>query len=468
MEITGQTKVLDLLKEYPFLEDFLKRYNEKFSLLSNPVVRSTMGKIATLKMASELAGIDLERFILDIKKEIEAHKGMQGDIKSEDKKQDILKEIIKDLHRGVPFDDVKKRFNELIKDLDPSEIARMEEDLIREGMPVQEVQRLCDLHVNIFKDLLNQRPVIEVPEGHPISTYQEENRILKELLNQIQSALSEFKGSDPSSQESLYNLLKKLEDINYHYLRKENQLFPYLERHDFTGPSQVMWAIHDEIRKEIKEAQSVVKEGNVERARSIIPGLIIKLAEMIYKEENILFPTAIKLLSKEEWEEIKKGEGEIGFAFITPKEYKKETEDRTGKKGDMLSLSTGILTLEQIDAILKTLPVDISFVDEKDEVKYYSDTKERIFPRSPAVIGRQVRMCHPPKSVHIVERILDAFKRGEKDVAEFYIKHRGRDIHIRYFAVRGPDGRYLGTLEVSQDVTDIKKLSEEKRLLDWN
>jgi PAS domain S-box-containing protein len=468
MNITTDTKVLELIDKYPFLLDFLTSYNEKFSLLKNPVMRNTMGRVATLSMAAQIAGIEVNKLIEDIKAEIgkRSETGSERVISDSDK-QEKLKSIIKDLHSGVPIEEVKKRFNEMIKDLDASEIAAMEERLILEGMPVEEIQKLCDLHVNVFKDLLNRKPGIEVPEGHPIGLYLRENKEILIRINKIQEILTRLNNEKRNDLfDELKNALIDLQNINYHYLRKENQLFPYLEKHGFTGPSQVMWGIHDEIRKKLKDAIRLSDERSRDELSKLLTSLLIAINEMIYKEENILFPTALKLLSEKEWEEIKSGEKEIGFSFITP-DYSSNENKAEGKFSGGISLSTGWLTREQLDAILKTLPIDISFVDENDEVRYYSDTKDRIFPRSPGVIGRKVQRCHPPKSIHIVEKILSAFKSGERDVAEFFIRLNGREIHIRYFAVRDDNGKYLGTLEVSQDVTDIKRLNEEKRILNW-
>ncbi|MGC8926736.1 MAG: DUF438 domain-containing protein [Myxococcota bacterium] len=470
MEINENSKVLGLIEQYPFLMDFLVSYNSKFSALKNPITRNTIGRVATLQMAAGIAGVDVKKLIEDIKAEIDRHKGIEGGDKIiQGEKQERLKEIIRELHNGVPVQEVKKKFNELIKDLDASEIAAMEERLIAEGMPVSEIQRLCDIHVNVFKDLLDKKSPIEVPQNHPLYLYLLENKAISERVSKIQDIFTKFLDSKDSG---LLNRLKEqiseLQDINYHYLRKENQLFPYLERHNFTGPSQVMWGIHDEIRKKIKDLIKAIESTDTSYIEKEVPSLLLAITEMIYKEENILYPTSLRLLSDSEWEEIKRGEKEIGFSFINVEDLidiksKKEIVDVDG----LLNLSTGRLNSKQIDCILKTLPVDISFVDENDEVKYYSDTKDRIFPRSPGVIGRKVQKCHPPKSVHIVEKILRAFKENKKDVAEFYIKLNGRDIHIRYFAVRDVDGRYLGTLEVSQDITEIKRLEKEKRLLDW-
>jgi hypothetical protein len=196
------------------------------------------------------------------------------------------------------------------------------------------------------------------------------------------------------------------------------------------------------------------------------------LKDMIYKEEHILFPMTLETLSDDDWAKVMTGEGEIGYAWIEPEKGWRPTsaatqvEMMTGKVGS-LNLDTGQLTVEQVNLMLTHLPVDLSFVNANDEVIYYSNTEDRIFPRSPGIIGRTVQNCHPPKSVDVVEKILDEFKSGSKDTADFWIQMRGRFIYIRYFAVRDSNGTYKGCLEVSQDVTDIRSLQGEKRLLDW-
>jgi DUF438 domain-containing protein len=199
-------------------------------------------------------------------------------------------------------------------------------------------------------------------------------------------------------------------------------------------------------------------------------------------EEKILYPTSARKLNTHEWADIKLGEPELGYAWVTPsnlwdaqlaKEAKpvsidKQKEVRMSQKDQSkIQLSQGGLTAEQIDLMLKSLPVDITFVDENDKVCFYSDTKDRIFPRSPAIIGRDVQNCHPPKSVHIVNDIVKNFKEKKKDVAEFWIQMNGKFIYIRYFPVYDENGAYKGIVEVSQEVSDIKKLEGERRLLDW-
>jgi DUF438 domain-containing protein len=192
------------------------------------------------------------------------------------------------------------------------------------------------------------------------------------------------------------------------------------------------------------------------------------IREMIYKEEHILFPMSLETLTEREWRGVREGECEIGYAWIEPPATPDEDETEPGQVAPQgLPLDTGQLTVEQINLVLTHLPLDLTYVDENNEVRYYSQGKERIFPRSPGVIGRLVQNCHPPKSVHVVNKIVEEFKAGTKDVAEFWIPMEDKLVHIRYLAVRNGQGDYRGVLEMSQDVTEIRALKGAKRLLDW-
>lgn len=221
-----------------------------------------------------------------------------------------------------------------------------------------------------------------------------------------------------------------------------------------------MWAKHDEIRELFRQ-----EEINIEEVTK-------QIEDLIFKEETILFPTALDLLGSKEWAQVRNGEEEIGYAWVTPgSEWVPITPETIHQTEfmdqELLELRTGQLSLSQVSLILTHLPIEISFIDENDTIRFYSDTPERIFPRSPGVIGRKVQNYHPKKSVHIVNRILEAFKSELKDSAEFWIQSKGLMIHIRYFAVRDKDGNYKGTLEVTQDITHLQKLEGEQRLLSW-
>lgn len=483
MELNSFTKVHDLIEKYPFLLDFLADYNPKFSLLKNTAMRATMGRMAKLSMVAEIGGIPLDTLISDIAEEIKSHTNepviieKTGESPSSDKdKLERLKEIIRSLHRGEDFSKVKAEFDNLMNEIDPTQIASMEEQLIREGMPAEEIQRLCDLHVSMFKDILDDHEEVDMPPGHPVHTYMEENKYFSEVIASFDKLTKQIPSDDePEKQvEDIKKVISKLSLLDKHYIRKENQLFPYLEKHGITGPSQVMWGIHNEIRGMIKEVKTAVDSHNMETLSGKAASLSRAIIEMIYKENSILFPLSIDTLSEKEWIVIRRGEDEVGYVSVTPgKEWPIDISDveitpAELKRDNQLNLDTGILSLDQINLLLKHLPVEVSFVDEKDEVRYYSDTQERIFPRSPGVIGRAVQNCHPPNSIHIVNSILDAFKAGERDSAEFWIEMDNRLIYIRYFAVRDIGGTYKGTIEVTEDITNIRNIKGEKRLLNWD
>jgi len=459
IKLTKSTKINDLIEEFPFVIDTLIKLDPKLKRLKNPFLRKTVGRRATLTDVSQMSGTALPQLLQVITANIEKStpnkvlieftgEGVSGWQSELSRRQEMLKALILELHEGGDLDDLQKRFNELLGDVDASEIAAMEQALIDEGsLTVEQITKLCDLHVGIFEHSLDQHELPETIPGHPVHTYMQENRVAKTLISEIRQS------SNPE-------IIKKLQEIEVHYTRLENQLFPRLEDAGFTGPSQVMWTKHDEIRELFRQEKIDVEE------------VIKQIEDLIYKEETILFPTALDLLGSKEWTEVRNGEEEIGYAWVTPGAewvpITPETIHRPEiKERDLLELRTGQLSLSQVSLLLTHLPIEISFIEGNDIVRFYSDTPERIFPRSPGVIGRKVQNCHPKKSVHIVTRILEAFKNGQKDSAEFWIQSKEKFIHIRYFAVRDEDRNYRGTLEVTQDITTIQKLQGEQRLLSW-
>jgi DUF438 domain-containing protein len=474
MKLSPDTRVNDLLNEYPFIKEFLIELDPHFKALDNLVLRKTLGRVATLSKVAMVGGVELNKLVAEIAGEIKKKTGQDIEIEDIQKPERItdpeqrieaLKKIIEDLHKGEDIKKLKQRFLSLIRDVAPSEIANMEQRLIDEGMPEAEVKRLCDVHVEVFKESLEDKVVPGLPAGHPVHTYMRENRAAEKIILKLQAIHDIGKEKD-----TLVSGLKELSKIDLHYTRKENQLFPVLEAHGISGPSKVMWALHDDIRKMISDAGEAAAAGTI--TPDVLKTLFGTLNDMIYKEEHILFQMALETLGENDWVTVRKGEEEIGFAWISPPEPWTPSEDSFQEKlppekiGSM-TLDTGLLTIEQINLLLTHLPVDISFVDENDKVAYYSNTEDRIFPRSPGIIGRSVQNCHPSKSVDMVNSILDSFRDGTKSTAEFWIQLGGKFIHIRYFAVRDAQGTYKGCLEVSQDVAAIRGLEGEKRLLDW-
>ena len=398
-------------------------------------------------------------------------------------RKEMIKNILRGLHEGKPLEELKAQFAVLAKEADASEIAEVEQLLIGEGMPTADIQELCDLHVAVVREALEHQPTPETVPGHPVFSFRAENQVGERFLNGLQDALS-VPGA--AGLKAAQQQLQKLMSFDRHYLRKENLLFPYLEKHSFTGPSAVMWGIHDEVRAGWKQLKALLEAGPqsdqtafTTKANEIFEKFDHQMREMFYKEEKILFPAAIDRLSDKEWAAIRNQESELGYFIIKPSaEWKPVVLEETASApipekpqsapvtAGEIPLSTGVLTAEQINLMLTHMPVDVTFVDENDRVRFFSQTKERIFDRQPAIIGRKVQNCHPPQSVHKVQQIVEDFRAGKRDVAEFWIQMMGKFIHIRYFALRDAAGNYRGTIEVSQDVAPIRALEGEKRLLD--
>ncbi len=409
-------------------------------------------------------------------------KNMSENLNNNQKRKDELNKIIKALneredHSSVQKE-IKKDFKKLFDTLSPEEIAEAEQSLIAEGVPVEEVQKLCELHVDTFHDALKSASTRtasgnEKISGHPVANYKAENKALKSQIAGFKKAYKRLKRSNDF--DAFDEALKSISIIDVHYTRKENQLFPFLENVGFTGPSKVMWAKHDEIRDILKKLKSASTDKKLQECVSLAKSLIPQLKRMVFMEEKILFPTALRKIPESAWVEIRKGEAEIGYAWIKPGNLwapEVTNQDNLNLKpslasteNNLIDLSVGKLSASQINLMLTSLPLDITFVDEKDNVRYFSQGKERIFPRSPGIIGRAVQNCHPPKSVHIVQNILEDFKAGKRDVAEFWIQMNGSFIYIRYFPLF--EGTiYKGVIEVSQEISGIRALEGEKRLLD--
>lgn len=403
-------------------------------------------------------------------------------INNREHRQKILKEIIMDLHNGKPMEEVKAKFEKLIQGVSTAEISEMEAALIAEGMPVEEIQRLCDVHAAVFKGSIEDIHRVKKPEetpGHPIHTFLQENRAIEELIGIIKIDLDAYR-TDPSKKnaKSIEEGFKNLIEIDKHYLRKENLLFPYMEKYGITAPPKVMWGVDDEIRAEIKEVVKLLddpKNPDKDLILSKAASALDRVNEMIFKEENILFPLVADTLTEDEWMQIQKESKEFGYTLYKPTEkWKPERIDiveKVKEEGEepsndgYIEFDAGVMSPEEINAVLNTVPFDMTFVDKDGAVKYFTMGKERIFARPKTVLGRQVQNCHPPASMHVVERIVEDLKSGKKDHEDFWIRMGPRYVLIRYFAVRNAKGEYLGVIEVTQDIKPIQEITGEKRLM---
>ena len=407
-------------------------------------------------------------------------------------RQEKLKELIMRLHDGATAEEVQEEFNALTIGVTATEITEMEQSLVNEGMPVSDIQRLCDVHAAVFKgsieDIHNDEAYVslEFDEGHPVHTFKLENRAIEALMENevllLAKAYEDNKTID--NKKALLDAVKRLSTIDVHYKRKENLLFPYMERYDITAPPQVMWGVDDEIRDKLKSILSALDKIEFPIVFDEVTELVNQVNEMIFKEEQIMFPMVLDNFTQDEWLEIEQSSAEIGYTLLDsvkcwePVNTKVSKKTKADESADGSTSGTiqkdsaakilfdaGSLTAEEINSIFNTVPIDMTFVDANNRVKYFTQGKERIFPRPVTIIGREVKHCHPPKSVHIVEQIVEDLKSGKKDNEDFWIKMGEAFVYIRYFAVRNKQGEFLGTLEVSQNIKPITELEGEKRLM---
>ncbi|MDK2910567.1 MAG: uncharacterized protein PWR20_2135 [Bacteroidales bacterium] len=355
----------------------------------------------------------------------------------------------------------------------PSDFILLFDALIRQGVEIQKLIVLSNKIFNIFYQTLISFQRIEPPAGTLLWLIERNNEVMNDILNEIKPVFRSLLDEPANSayRFDLLSLLNKLQLYTRIYTIKENVIFPVIEK---AWPEfrcvQLMWAFHDEIRSRLQEAIVTLSSDSIDFARfnRLIGDIFFFMKTIQFRDERILFPEIVATLAPKMMEGWLSEGLALGFPYFTPEiPSPPKPEYRTESSPDLADLGTGKLTLEQIRLIFNHLPVDITYVDEKDEVRYFSTPPRRIFPRTVGIIGRNVKNCHPPDSVHIVEKIIESFRNGEKDKASFWIRMRGELIFIQYFAVRDEEGKYRGVIEVTQEISEIKSLEGEKRLLDW-
>ncbi|MGE4497033.1 MAG: DUF438 domain-containing protein [Deferribacterales bacterium] len=362
--------------------------------------------------------------------------------------------------------------------LTPLEVLVMGERLLGAGYSVESIKKQVEKVFNIIIPALKEYDWEEPDEHSAVYWLMEENRALAAHMDGMKGKIRELSELEASSvaYSTVYSALKrdfrKLAEFEPHYLKTENILFPFLEKHQyFEQPLKVIWSLDDDIRAVIKEINTALDSADSlgMNEHIIIGRLFMLMMRMTYKENLVILPAAAECLEGEEDSRMLRMFREIGFAFVEPPADAEQADEKAFFGGGLISMGgTGALTAEQLVSMMNSLPVDITFVDENDEVRYFSAPKERFFTRSPAIIGRKVQNCHPPDSIDTVNRIVESFRNGSRSEAKFWISLRGKLLLICYYAVRNPDGRYMGTVEVTQDVTEIKELKGERRLLEWD
>jgi len=412
------------------------------------------------------------------------------------KKLEIVNEIKSAYDEGkISLEEARKSLKDRVQHLAPYEIAIIEQEMVVESEDEcikEDIQAMLE----VFQDVLVTKDQ-ELPENHPISCYRRENAKMKELLLSVEDLVQY-----PLIKNQWLELYEELLKFKIHLSRKQNQLYPVLEKKGFTRPTTTMWTLDDFIRDEIAECYNLLLEDKEEEFIGKQAELVADVRDLMDKEDNILYPTSLEMINEEEFRYMAEGDQEIGFAYISVQADKsgnsasasssasastagaplfglssapgfaEELAGLLGKYGfnnkeEKLNVSTGQLTLEQINLIYQHMPVDLSYVDENELVCFYTDTKHRVFPRSKNVIGRDVKNCHPKASVHIVEEIIKKFRSGEQDKAEFWINKPDLFIYIIYYAVRDENGKFRGVLEMMQDCTHIRSLQGSQTLLTW-
>jgi len=399
---------------------------------------------------------------------------------------EIMKSLVRQLHEGSEEGKIRRQLETMLDEADYSDVFLMEVQLIEEGIDQESILELCDTHTRVLSGHLDLQETPETNPGHPVHTFLQENKELTLRTQKIRYLTEEVKGLDYGADglplmREIHGLLNELMDVDKHYRRKENLLFPYFEKKDIPGPPAVMWGKHDQTREMLRlTIQGLQEIDSIQAAEAQAYNLLAvqpateSVDDMIYKEEKILFPTSLDILTEQEWYEIYQQSPEIGYCLYVPEfewvpEGGKPLEiDAPQARDDRIQMPTGAFKLDELISVMGVMPYDITFVDREDTVRYFSPGKDRIFDRTRAILGRKVQYCHPPKSVQTVNQILEDFKSGKQDRARFWIEMGSRKIYIVYYALRDEDGNYQGTLEVTQDITEIQALEGERRLLAYD
>lgn len=399
-------------------------------------------------------------------------------------RKDKLKNLIQGLHDGMSQEEARVIFKREFGKISGEELSEAEKQLVAEGMPVSEIQRLCDVHASVFEDGITflQKPLrgsfpLEETPGHPAFVFLRENQGIEDFLTAtFLPALEKFEATGDAAELAAAG--QSLAKISSHYKRKENLFFPFLEREGVTAPPKVMWGVDDEIRDTIRNLNAMLDGGSREDIIAQANQAVTDVRSMITKENNILMPMMLEKFTEQDWLLIARDSSEIGYVFTGAIEgaapsdavtwYQAQTGDETNvnvqTEGE-IRLPSGFFSTTELEAVLNCLPADMTFVGADDKVHYFSEGKTRVFPRTRSIIGRDVSNCHPPKSLHVVEKLVEDFKSGKKDQESFWIQKGGMFILIRYYAVRDAQGTYLGVVEVTEEISELRSLEGSKTLL---
>ncbi|MDY9917950.1 MAG: DUF438 domain-containing protein [Proteiniphilum sp.] len=404
-------------------------------------------------------------------------------INNSTQRKEMLRHLLLRLHEGDNPEILRQRLIEVLKSIPYHEVVEVEQELINSNaLTEEEILDFCDLHTAVLDGSIDLQGAKQIPPGHPVDTFKKENIAIRQQIKayeEVKKKIADITDAQVTGYVlQLRTIFNNFSDIDKHYKRKEYQLFPFLEKHLITGPPKVMWGKHDETRELLKNSHEALASpiSGAEELKSIVQLVldhtVEMIAGMIMKEEEILLPMSMDTLTEDEWYKIYQETPEFGYCLIDPEDEwapgGMKVEKQEFVTADAIRLSSGAFNLEELEALFLHLPIDITFVDKNDKVRFFSHSPNRVFERNRSIIGRDVRMCHPPGSVHIVEQILTDFRSGKENKAVFWMSNfQGRFIYIEYSAVRGKEGEYLGVVEVTQDITTMRKLEGDQRLLSY-
>ena len=438
--------VANLIEKFPNIKNILKDLG--FIEITNPIALSTVGKMVSLKKGAEIKNIDLDLIKEKLREEgfnLVDVENISDDSKEDNDKLSLLKSYIERLSKGEDLEAVRSDFVKNFKDVSSKEIVDAEQELIMSGLPLEKVQKLCDIHSALFHESNivdeSQKDLEKIP-GHPLNILSAENKKIKFLADEVKNNKDKL--------AKIRELLK----INSHYGKKAGLIYPLLKtKYDIVGPSDVMWAVDDEIRSDLSHIVKI-NSYNEENLNKVLD----RIYEMIYKEENILFPLLKENFTEEEWNKIYGDFGEYGLDLVDDfplwKDYKpKEILPKEENSYGSLEFETGSLKIKEALQIFRTIDVELTFIDKDDFVRYYSEGKDKIFPRPKSCLNRDVASCHPPKVVPMVKSLLDDFKSKKRDRLVICKDIKGKKILVKYLAVYDESGDYLGTLETVEDIS---------------
>ncbi len=506
------TKIIDLNKtvyelvtSYPEIANIMADLG--FSEIKKKVILQSVGKLTTIPKGAKMKNIPMDKIITAFKSNgfevIGVENQADTDNKTEntttesvktDKKlsnTELIKSYLKRLGDKEDLESVRADFVKNFTDVDSLEIMKAEQELMNEGTPIEEVQKLCDVHSALFHGCTTheQRPQIKIDkqalesavngantkenkidiliatEGHVLYTFTKENDNLATLLSTTKSKIEK--------QEDVTNELKQLREVSIHYAKKGDLLYPLLKvKYDISGPSNVMWGVDDEIRMTLSELE---KEDNHNAEwYQKLTDVAIRMEEMVYKEANILFPICVEHFTDAEWQQIYRDSKDYSECLGVKKLIWQEGEISTENisvntsnisvitENNKITMPGGYLTVEQLTALLNTIPMEITFVDAEN-INCFFNEGEKLFKRPSMAIGREVFSCHPPKIEVMVRQIIDDFRNNRNSRIPIWMEKEDKTMLVTYTAVRDRNGKYLGTVELVQDMTEAKEYFTNKK-----